>query len=77
MTLCGGRNRLPLTIELARDDRKAVKIGHGPATVIGRRRAGCGKPKVRNVPGLVEAAALREREPGDGPRHFREAFLLE
>jgi iron complex transport system substrate-binding protein len=40
-----------------------VKIGHGPATVIGRRRAsGSQRLKVRNVPVLGEARALREKE---------------
>jgi iron complex transport system substrate-binding protein len=52
-----------------------VKIGHGPATVIGAlsRR----KPKVRNDPGPVDADALREKECGQAPRYPREAFLLE
>ena len=29
-----------------------------------------------NLPGLVEAGTLREKECGDGPRYSREAFLL-
>jgi len=52
-----------------------VKIGHGPATVIGKRNERM--PRVRNVPEPVKARALRERERGCEPRHFREAFLLE
>jgi hypothetical protein len=56
-----------------------VKIGHGPATVNGRRvmtvmgASGC---ESGNLPGLVEAGTLREKECGDGPRYSREAFLL-
>jgi hypothetical protein len=54
-----------------------VKIGHGPATVIGCRQGSNGsKPKVRNVPVLVEADTLRERGCGHEPRSIREAFLL-
>jgi iron complex transport system substrate-binding protein len=53
---------------------KAVKIGHGPATVIG---CALREPKVRNLPELVEADTLREKECGDKPRSIREAFLLE
>ena len=30
-----------------------------------------------NLPGLVEAGTLREKECGDGPRYSREAFLLQ
>jgi cobalamin transport system substrate-binding protein len=51
-----------------------VKIGHGPATVIGTLRNR--RPKVRNVPGLVEADTLREKECGEAPRYSREAFLF-
>jgi hypothetical protein len=29
-----------------------------------------------NLPGLVEAGTLREKECGDWPRYSREAFLL-
>ena len=51
-----------------------MKIGHGPATVIG---CAWREPKVRNLPELVEADTLRERGCGDKPRSIREAFLLE
>lgn len=56
--------------------RKAVKIGHGPATVIGALQIER-KPRVRNVPALVDAGTLREKECSDQPRDPREAFLLE
>src|SRR6202030_164845 len=56
---------------------KAVKIGHGPATVNGRRASdGASGCESGNLPGLVEAGTLREKECGDGPRYSREAFLL-
>lgn len=72
LTLFESRHTLGETIQPAREDWKAVKIGHGPATVIG-----CvNEPKVRNVPVLVEADTLRERGCGDEPRSIREAFLL-
>jgi hypothetical protein len=58
-----------------------VKIGHGPATVIGppiRTVYGSqGKPRVRNAPEPIGASTLREKESGDQPRYPREAFLLE
>jgi len=63
-----------------------VKIGHGPATVIGAANpfepsAGwspwqSGSRKSGHLPELVEADTLRERGCGDKPRSFREAFLL-
>ena len=68
--MCGIHSRW--TIQLARADWKAVKIGHGPATVIGSDD----EPKVRNVPVPVEADTLRERGCGHEPRSVREAFLL-
>jgi hypothetical protein len=52
-----------------------VKIGHGPATVIGAPSNW--QPKVRNVLAPAEANTLREKEGGDEPRYPREAFLLE
>jgi hypothetical protein len=54
-----------------------VKIGHGPATVNGRRASdGASGCESGNLPGLVEAGTLREKECGDWPRYSREAFLL-
>ena len=50
-----------------------MKIGHGPATVIGALRKR--QPRVRNEPELVEADTLREKECGDEPRYSREAFF--
>ena len=72
LTLRGPRLTLGLekTIELVRGDWKAVKIGHGPATVIGRRggrRAPdvlCGfrtRAESQDNPELVEAVGLREK----------------
>ncbi len=62
-------------LDSSQDKRKAVKIGHGPATVIGLLRKR--RSKVRHVPELVEADTLREKGCGDEPRYsFREAFLL-
>jgi hypothetical protein len=63
---------------------KAVKIGHGPATVIGCRwesrwiftaHRWLGR-KSGNLLELVEADTLRARECGETPRSVREAFLL-
>ncbi len=51
-----------------------MKIGHGPATVIGAPHEW--PPKVRNVLAPVEADTLREKGCGDEPRYPREAFLL-
>ncbi len=54
-----------------------MKIGHGPATVNGRRASdGASGCESGNLPGLVEAGTLREKECGDWPRYSREAFLL-
>ena len=54
-----------------------MKIGHGPATVNGRRaRDGASGCESGNLPGLVEAGTLREKECGEWPRYSREAFLL-
>src|ERR1700719_2980176 len=52
-----------------------VKMGHDPATVNGGRdgASGC---ESGNLPGLVEAGTLREKECGDEPRYSREAFLF-
>jgi iron complex transport system substrate-binding protein len=51
-----------------------VKVGHGPATVIGALK---NQPlRVRNVPELVEADTLREKGCGDAPRYSREVFLF-
>ena len=52
-----------------------MKIGHGPATVIGALREW--QPRVRNVLAPVIVRTLREKECGDEPRYPREAFLLE
>jgi hypothetical protein len=80
--------RLQVKIEIAVDGfqflGKAVKIGHGPATVIGCRwesrwiftaHRWLGR-KSGNLPELVEADTLRARECGEMPRSVREAFLL-
>ena len=54
-----------------------MKIGHGPATVSGRRASdGASGCESGDLPGLVEAGTLREKECGDWPRYSREAFLL-
>ena len=62
-----------------------MKIGHGPATVIGplhrsakvpTRSLRAGKAESQDNPGLVEAVALREKGSGAEPRSIREAFLF-
>ena len=42
----------------------------------GARSDGASGCESGNLPGLVEAGTLRERECGDWPRYSREAFLL-
>jgi hypothetical protein len=42
----------------------------------GARNDGASGCESGNLPGLVEAGTLREKECGDGPRYSREAFLL-
>jgi len=59
-----------------RGNWKAVKIGHGPATVIGPLR---GKREVESQERPREpdeASTLREKESGDQPRYPREAFFV-
>ena len=49
---------------------KAVKIGHGPATVSGET------PQVRTPSQTVVADALREKERGVAPHFSRGAFFI-
>ena len=53
-----------------------MKIGHGPATVIGDCCNVTSDAESQEPAKPVEAGTLRERECGDKPRFFREAFLL-
>jgi hypothetical protein len=55
------QHTLPFDILQAWEAGKAVRIGHGPATVIGAT------PKVRTPSHAVAAGALREKGRGFGP----------
>ena len=74
------------TIELVRGDWKAVKIGHGPATVIGRsarsasarglRGFGAPGPKVRTIPNRSKLLAFARKGSGAKPRSLTRLFCF-